>query len=237
MNRFLFLLAMLCGIAHAQPTGADILPPAEKPQVLPPSCLPGLYGEQWPGAKIEPWVRGDFGWYAYGWCKGSDGGPVHRYLICTHGVDCPNWDFIGVAVRDLAAAVKTSSKELVYGNWWASSVQGNYCPAASEPRISACKELMAMIERDKPDYTPPAPPAPPASAPVYAYRVDAATSADGTRPAYAFVGGIRATASTGRATAGQPCVEALPSGTTGKVWGTFGPAFDPAKVALCVKAQ
>lgn len=71
------------------------------------------------------------------------------------------------------------------------------------------------------------------------WTVDAATSADGTRPAYALANGARASASTGRAKAGQPCrpeVAQAPSLTTGTLWAAYGPDFAPGMVALCRKA-
>ena len=71
-----------------------------------------------------------------------------------------------------------------------------------------------------------------------AWIVDAATSADGTRPAYPFANGVRGSTSTARAIAGSACrpdVAQSPSGTAGKVYAAFGPAFSPALVALCRK--
>ena len=73
--------------------------------------------------------------------------------------------------------------------------------------------------------------------PSTAYVVGPATSADGTRPAYPFANGVRGTTSSGRAAAGQPCDPAkgsLPA-ASGGIWAVFGPAFDPGRVALCVK--
>lgn len=75
----------------------------------------------------------------------------------------------------------------------------------------------------------PVPPAP-------VWVVDAATSADGTRPAYTFIGGVRSTVSTGRAVSGSACkpeISQSPSGVTGKVFAAFGPKFDPGWQALC----
>lgn len=66
--------------------------------------------------------------------------------------------------------------------------------------------------------------------------VDAATSADNTRPAYALVSGVRSTSSTARATSGQPCrpeVAQSPSLVAGKIFAAYGPNFAPGLVALC----
>lgn len=85
---------------------------------------------------------------------------------------------------------------------------------------------------------PPAPPAPPPPPPPQAWVVDAATSADGTRPAYALANGVRGTAVVGRAQAGQPCkpeVAQSSSSVAGKVFAAFGPNYSAALVALCRK--
>ena len=77
-----------------------------------------------------------------------------------------------------------------------------------------------------------------ASKPVSLWVVDAATSADGTRPAFALVNGVRAETSTARAKSGQPCkpeVAQTPSQVSGKVFAAFGPNFAPGMVALCRK--
>ena len=75
------------------------------------------------------------------------------------------------------------------------------------------------------------------SAPVLqqAWVVDPATAADGTRPAFPLVNGVRGTTSNGRATSGQPCDPSkgqVPA-SGGKAYAVFGPAFDVTKVALC----
>ncbi len=77
-----------------------------------------------------------------------------------------------------------------------------------------------------------------ASKPVSLWAVDSATSADGTRPAFALTNGVRAEISTARAKSGQPCkpeVAQTPSQVSGKVFAAFGPNFAPGMVALCRK--
>jgi hypothetical protein len=72
--------------------------------------------------------------------------------------------------------------------------------------------------------------------PPPAWVVDAATSADGTRPAYPFSAGVRGEVATGRALAGQPCrpeIAQAPSLTAGTVWAAYGPQFSPAMLARC----
>ena len=79
----------------------------------------------------------------------------------------------------------------------------------------------------------------PPSEPVQAYVVDPnGAAADGTRPAYPFANGIRGTTSSGRAqaTPKTDCGAPRMNSTNGRVWSNFGPAFDPAKVTLCIKS-
>lgn len=73
--------------------------------------------------------------------------------------------------------------------------------------------------------------------PQVAYVVGPATAADGTRPAYPFTNGARGTTVIGRATSGQPCdpTKGSAAASSGGIWAVFGPSFDPARVALCVK--
>lgn len=70
------------------------------------------------------------------------------------------------------------------------------------------------------------------------YRVDAATSADGTRPAYSFVNGIRGTTSIARAKSRELCkldVAQSASGVQDKVFAAYGPDFRVDRVTLCKK--
>lgn len=165
------------------------------PSVAAPSCLPGMYGPQWPDAKNEPWARGQHGWYAYGWCKGDDGAPKRYYLICAHGLDCPTWDTVGIKMGSLGFEAQNTSKQAAYGAWWDQAVGStNYCdPAtlvADTPKKRACDELMALMERDKPEYTPPAPPPVP---PAYTHSVapnPQSTAVPPTRPSRQVVDGV-----------------------------------------------
>lgn len=119
-----------------------------------PSCLPGLYGPQWPGAKLETGVRGQHGWYAYGWCNENDA-PIGRYLICTHGVDCWPWDRIGSVFGQVSFEATTKGKEAAFGGWWDANVGADYCANPTGPKVDSCAELKTLLDRDRPVYTPP----------------------------------------------------------------------------------
>lgn len=203
-----------------------------------PLCIPGVYGDQFPGSKIAPLVRGNYGWHAYAYCKGPDGAPVPVFGTCAHG-ECQSsvaaW--AGAQLQGIGEQLLSKPSEQVYRAWLAAHPQDFSCEKATgeqvvnpnTPRGRACAELWSLVNRDMPAWTAPPPP------PTFSYFVDAATSADGTRPAYPFDGSTRGAMSAGRATARQPCAQMLPSGVVGKVWGTFGPEFRPDRVALCVK--
>jgi hypothetical protein len=213
---------------------ALFLPAAAGAQV--PDCIPGLYGAQFPGSKTEPGTRGDAGWYAYGWCTNSDGSPREVYLLCAHG-ECVPWDQIGMRFRDLAVAAVRSSKREAFGEWFAAN-QSYTCrgPQAEQtlrpdtPRGRACAELVTLMERDKPAYTPPQPP------PTYTHKVKPNGTAP-DRPVYTLKPDGARVLANGRATVGQPCDTSRPTApsTGDDVWAEFGPAFEPGKVALCAK--
>lgn len=206
--------------------------------VAAPNCLPGIYGPQWEGAKNELGTRGRYGWYAYGWCKGEDGAPKLSALICTHGIDCLPWDQIGMKLGDLAFRASTSTKSSVYGSWWDQAIAaGDYCSASNiDPtadldsllakdakfamktaKTNACAEMMSLIDRDKPSYTPLPPPPPPPPPAVYTHAVAPLT---GTidRPARKIINGALVTYSkAARALIGTDCditvTPTFPSGT------------------------
>ena len=134
--------------------------PAIQAQTVPP-CIPGIYGVQFPGSKIEPGVQGKAGWYAYGWCKQADGSPLAVYLACA-AIECLPWDQIGAKFGQLAVNAAKTSKEQAFGGWLVAN-QAYVCfgPAAEQsihpntPRAAACAELVDLMIRDWPAYTPP----------------------------------------------------------------------------------
>lgn len=90
-------------------------------------------------------------------------------------------------------------------------------------------EAFAALAADRPASTPVPQPAP-------AYIVGPATRADGTRPAYRYVNGVRSgTAEASGAQAGQPCDASRKLQTTSAgIWAPFGPAFAADIGTLCV---
>lgn len=192
-----------------------------------PECLPGLYGPQFAGAKLAPLVRGNAGWYAYGWCRAADGSPSPVYLLCAHG-ECAS-DIgaeAGRAMATLGLQLLGSDPARVYGGWWDANPRAYDCgangPPAGTPRGAACAELAALMERDKPAWS------------ASAYRVKLNGVAI-DRPAYTLSGGVRGTREVARAKVGEPCNTQRPTltGTGTDLWAEFGPTT--GVVALCAK--
>lgn len=174
-----------------------------------PSCIPSEIGGTGKGFTSRKFATGVCrgGW----WCPQADG----TWAAYTH---CTLSEFVRDEVPlPLAASSPASAIN-------AAIAAGQVAPPAD--RVAAYNALhlemrAAML------------PTKPAAA---LWVVDTATSSDGTRPAYALVNGVRATASTGRATEGKPCrpdVAQAPSGVAGKVFAAYGPDFSPGMVALC----
>jgi hypothetical protein len=213
-----------------------------------PACLPSLYGPQFPGAKLVPLVRGNAGWYAYGWCRAADGSPAPVYLLCAHG-ECSSdlGTQVGRTLSALGLQLIGSDPAAVYGGWWDANPRAYDCgpngpqrTALGTPRAAACVELLALMERDRPAWTPPAPV--PTAAPAYVVKYNPSSSGTpNTRPAYGYSNGVRANLAlpnTIRATAGQPCdpAKAKAPGTSGtEVYAAYGPDFAADRVTLCVK--
>lgn len=208
-----------------------------------PGCLPGLYGPQWPGAKLVPLIRGDHGWYAYGWCKGPDGAPREVYRLCAHGECAANIGAtVGSAMGQLGLQLVGSTHEAVYGGWYDANPPAYDCNATSGAQVTApdtargtaCQELRAMLDRDRPAYMPPAP--------VITHRVKRnpqSTSIPTTRPVYQLIDGVLGTrALSKRATEGDGCdlgKPTLASGTTGDLWASYGASPVAGEVALCAR--
>ncbi|WP_128003468.1 hypothetical protein [Piscinibacter defluvii] len=232
MKRLLFLFLLLWHLLPAQAA---------------PACIPGLYGDQFPGSTITGPLRGDRGWYGWGWCRNAQGEPYSMSLICAHG-ECTSdiGGQVGRTMADLGRKLIGSTKREVYGAWWDANALAYHCrendgaqvTEPSSPRGLACAELRALLAADLASfYTPPPPPPPP---PVYTHAVKvnpACTLPTGcTRPVYLLANGVRGTAAVGRAEVGQPCDLSKPTAASGAdVWASFGPLFETGKVALCAR--
>lgn len=177
-----------------------------------PSCLPAEIGGAGKGLTSRKFASGvcRAGW----WCQQPDG-TWSAYTHCTLAEFVKDTVPLPLAASSPASAIN------------AAITDGQVTPPAN--RVDAYNalhlEMRAAMLATKP-----------ASA---AWVVDAATSADGTRPAFALVNGVRAETSTARAKSGQPCkpdVAQSPSLVAGKVFAAYGPTFDARMVALCRKA-
>lgn len=222
--RLILLLLFLCGPAQAAP-----------------SCIPGFYGDEYPGTRAIGPIRGDDGWYAFGWCReAATGKPFSVYRLCAHG-ECASdlSNQIGSGLMTLGAKLIGSDPKTVYGGWWDTNPPGYDCDkttgpqvtAPSTPRGKACAELQALLSKYGPTIAPPLPSTPPA--PTYAVKANGTST---TRPAYMLTNGVRGTTSVGRAEVGRPCDVKKPTLASGSdLWAEFGPAFESGKVALCAK--
>jgi hypothetical protein len=190
----------------------------------PPSCRPAeLAG---PGTKILTRDEPDVGsCYVGWWCPPATSGP---------------WSFYGHCVLTQYKqpyVYQAYAKALAVGDlegMWASFTSAvTVVPkpgAETDAWNGLFRRFMAQAEAVRPPAVLPPPPPPPA------WVVDVPTAADGTRPAFPFVDGVRKSASTGRAKSGEPCkpeVAQAVSGLPGKVFAAYGPAFVPGMVALC----
>lgn len=192
------------------------------PAYAAPHCIPGLYGTQVGNAGYD---RTDAGWYGYFYCRKADGGLTLNTFACVHGSCLPIGTF-----ADRVTTMKRGANpvETIKAAWDAEF--GNKCAEATGQLKTVCDQAKAAAQANMPAIEPPPPPPP-----VYTHSVKVnGTSA--TRPVYLLTNGVRGTTSVGRATVGQPCDlsnPTLPSGAD--VWASFGPLFEPGKVALCAR--
>ena len=214
-----------------------------------PGCIPGLYGPQWPGAKLVPLVRGSHGWYGYGWCKGVDGAPAAAYRLCAHGECAANVGVqVGSIMGQLGLQLVGSTPQAVYGSWVDANPAGYRCDSAGpqvtapgSPRGLACAELLALMAADAPAYAPPPSPTPVPTPPPELWRVKRnpqSTSVPTTRPVYPLVDGVLGTrALSKRATEGDACDTSKPTLASGAdLWASYGASPVSGEVALCAKA-
>ncbi len=187
-----------------------------------PKCMPAALGG--PGAGFAT-IDGPDGTCHGWWCPDATAASGWRqWQHCR--IPGYGWGSLASATAQLAATPLTleSLQDCLQRNQQAPT-------SAGVPFYNALHSKMDVaMAATKP--APPPPPPPPAPA----WVVDAATAADGTRPAYALANGVRGSVVVARALAGQPCkpeVAQSPSSVAGKVFAAYGPNFSAALVALC----
>lgn len=189
-----------------------------------PTCRPAELGG--PGTAIMTRDEPDVGsCYVGWWCPPAEAGPWEWYGNCTLAQYKTQYVY-----RAYAAALATGD---VAAMWDRFSTSVSVQPRTAD-EVAAFRGLhqrfVSQAQASKPpDVKPPEPP------PVQ-WVVDAATAADGTRPAFQLVDGVRKSTSTARATSGQPCrpeVAQASSALSNRVFSAFGPNYSPALVALC----
>lgn len=190
-----------------------------------PSCIPGIYGDQVGNAGYE---RTDAGWFAYWFCRKADGGVAAHTLACVHGSCLP----IGTFADRVTTMKRGANPVQTLQSAWDAEV-GNKCADATGSLKMVCDQAAVASKANAPQIEVPPPPPPPPPAYTHAVKVNGTST---TRPAYLLSNGVRGTTSIGRADVGQPCDLTKPTLASGSdVWASFGPLFDPGKVALCSK--
>jgi len=210
MTRLLFLFAVLLHLVPAQAA---------------PSCIPGIYGTQVGNAGYE---RTDAGWFAYWFCRKVDGGVTAHTLACVHGSCLP----IGTFADRVTTMKRGTNPVQTIQSAWDAEV-GNKCVDATGSLKTVCDQAAAASKANAPQIEAPPPPPPPPPAYTHAVKANGTST---TRPVYLLTNGVRGTTSVGRADVGQPCDLTKPTLANGSdVWASFGPLFEPGKVALCSK--
>lgn len=165
------------------------------------------------GSQLRQGVSAGGTWWGT-WCPGAPAPYVHIVLN--------GYEWTSVRITSTVAALLSEPDPLA-GIRLAMAVNAIAPQPADLTTWAAIKaDAVAAMAADKP------------ASPVYV--VGPATRADGTRPAYRYVDGVRASLSeaTG-AQAGQPCDAAKKlQATTAGIWAPFGPAFAPEIGTLCV---
>lgn len=185
-------------------------------QIIPfalPACAPDAIGGAGKGLRVFSGMYGKcHGW----WCPAGAGWESYTHCHLT-GVPAPET----TAEHDAGLAAAKTPLDALQWLMYATQVTatGAQADQYNALHVAAKADLLA-------------------SKPVSLWVVDSATAADGTRPAFALVNGVRADTSTARAKSGQPCkpeVAQAPSAVSGKVFAAFGPNYAPGMVALCRK--
>jgi hypothetical protein len=221
MKRTLLVALLACSGAQAQ--------------TALPSCLPSGLGVPSTGTTIK---TGSDGWGAYysWWCRTPAGGLETEPFVV---VVLHDFRVTGNANPRLAQVITSFDPlQLVRG------MLKQFAVAPTGPYVAPYNALVAkgklawtsapppVVPPVSPT-VPPVSPVPPAASP--AYIVGAATSADGTRPAYALAGTTRAATSSARAPTGAACTPVPITPASSTVWGTWS-GGSPSLVVLCIKA-
>lgn len=234
MRRWLFMfvafLAFIAGLLMVLPVRAQAASapnPANR-------CYPGI---SCPGEVIgmPDWARGSVGWHAWFFWKAPSGTVLSDAYMCSHeaGGCMGQAEALAAAGRECKVATLQSDRLACVMQTYSQRVTWacNFSIAKqSDIQGRLCAESIALRTADAAARGIPWPPKP------LRYVVDAATSADGTRPAFVVTAGVRATRSTARATSGQPCDPSklqLPAEQAGKIWASYGPEYPLGMVALC----
>lgn len=177
-----------------------------------PICYPfGLKGE---ATTAAPFVqRTDAGWHIWYYCRDPYVGLVGYGMTCAHG-DCVAFD---VAMRLAVEAVNGGLRGV---EQTLDRVIQFRCTDQQLPqnRVIVCTELRRLIVERAPKELPPV-------------WLVASNGTLATRPAYSFVGGVRSTASNGRATVGELCDCRTRSVEGSRVYCSVNQRTD--QVALC----
>lgn len=212
MKRLLCLfLLLLCFAARAQTSA-----PPDEGCIWRSAWTPSGTGTEWVyGVSESDGVR--VGWWTW-WCPRPDGTWYQMLQRCVVGRAC-------LDVSTLTGVLDTAARSADPLQALRDARQRFYAPV-----LPTEQKAWNLAEWD-------AAGAAARVLPKTAYAVDVPTAADGTRPAYPLVNGVRGTTSIGRAISGQPCDPAKGSvpAAGGRIWAAFGPSFDPTRVALCVK--
>jgi len=208
-------------------------------------CVPGYYGQAWPGSVHREAWRGDAGWHAYAFCIGEGGKPVYVYRTCAHG-ECMSMSAVYQTIGNLITTSVGKDRAEVVQAYTNTNPTLYHCgirppgvaapavpmpgtPPAGSARAKACDELMAAMHKDWPTTnTVPVP-----VTPTYVVKLNGTVP---TRPAYTLTDGVRGTKEVGRATVGQRCNIDTPTLASGNdLWAQYGPEFLHGRVALCAK--
>jgi hypothetical protein len=202
----------LFDIAYSQP-----LPP--------PGAVPNTEGKTPIGMPVVQ--RGNAGWHVIVYLRDSNGWYTDGGLSCPHGV-CESWPAFSQRLYNYHMAPERMK---AFADAWQAEIKFNCSAAIREeqtPRGELCRERRVVYCANLPNGAKCLPPDP-----VKRYVVKT-NGTSLTRPVYAFDGTTRGTKEIGRASVGQPCSLHMPTLASGSdLWASFGPDFEPSKVALC----